>query len=133
MAAQQLCEGHDCTIRTAEKTFITEVFFIDWLQMCFSRWCQPLDLCVAGLFKTIYYNERKSKAMKGETRKIYPALLAFYKATIIPMVRWSFERAGFLLDIENIRNPVQIVPSRVLVRISIPNFEIMICSFTLAR
>jgi hypothetical protein len=33
--------------------------------------------------------------MKGETRKIYRALLAFYKSTIILMVRWSFERAGF--------------------------------------
>jgi hypothetical protein len=40
------------------------------------------------------------------------------------MVRWSFERAGFLLNLNNIRNPVQIVPSRVLDRISVPDFEI---------
>jgi hypothetical protein len=76
------------------------------------------------LFKTIDYNERKSKPMKGEARKMYCALLAFYRATIIPMVRWRFERAGFLLDLENIRNPVQIVPRRVLDRIGVPNFEI---------
>jgi hypothetical protein len=52
------------------------------------------------------------------------ALLAFYKAAIISMVRWSFERAEFLLDLENTKNPVQIVPSRVLDRIGVPDFEI---------
>jgi hypothetical protein len=71
-----------------------------------SHVAQLLDLCVFGLFKTIYYKERKSKVMKRETMKMYHALLAIYKATIIPMVRWSFERAGFLLDLENIRDPV---------------------------
>jgi hypothetical protein len=40
------------------------------------------------------------------------------------MVRWSFERIGFLLDLENIRNPVQIIPSRVLDRSGFPDFEI---------
>jgi hypothetical protein len=51
-------------------------------------------------------------------------MFAFYKATIMPMVRWSSERAGFPLDLKNIRNPVQIVPSRVLDRIGVPDFEI---------
>jgi hypothetical protein len=40
------------------------------------------------------------------------------------MVLWSFERARFLFDLENIRNPVQIVPSRALDRMGAPDFEI---------
>jgi hypothetical protein len=76
------------------------------------------------LFKTIYYKERKSKAMERETRKMDRALLVFHKANMKPVVRWSFERAGFMLDLENIRNPVQIVPSRVLDRIGVSDFEI---------
>jgi hypothetical protein len=74
--------------------------------------------------KTTYYKERNSKAMKGETKKIYRALVAFFKAAVIPMVRWSFERAGFLLDLENIRNPVPIVPSGILDRTGVSDFEI---------
>jgi hypothetical protein len=80
-------------------------------------------LCVFGLFKVIDSKERQSKGMKGETKKMYRSLLAFYKATIIPMVRWSFERGGFLLDLDDIRNPVQIDPSRVLARIALPDSE----------
>jgi hypothetical protein len=89
-----------------------------------SHIAQPLDSCVFGLFETIDYTKRKSKALKGETMKIYRALLVFDKATIIPMVLWSFERSGFLLDLENIRNPVQIVLSRALDRSGVSDFEI---------
>jgi hypothetical protein len=32
IAAQKLFEGHDYTVRTAEKAFITEVLFRHWLQ-----------------------------------------------------------------------------------------------------
>jgi hypothetical protein len=39
-------------------------------------------------------------------------------------VRWSFGRARFLLDLDNIRNPVRIDPSRLLDRISVPYFEL---------
>jgi hypothetical protein len=56
-----------------------------------SHLAQPLDLCVFGLFKIFYRKETQSKGMKGETRKIYRALPAFYKSTIISMVRWSLE------------------------------------------
>jgi hypothetical protein len=55
---------------------------------------------------------------------MYYILPAFDKATIIPMVCWSFERVVFLLDLENIRSPVQIVPSRVLDQINVSDFEI---------
>jgi hypothetical protein len=51
-------------------------------------------------------------------------MLAFYKATIVSTVCWSFERTGFLLDLENIINPFQIVRSRVLGRIGVSDFEI---------
>jgi hypothetical protein len=55
--------------------------------------------------------------MKGETRKIYRALLAFYKSTIIPMVWWSFERDGFRLNSENLLRPLTIDPTPVLDRL----------------
>jgi hypothetical protein len=61
--------------------------------------------------------------MKGETKKMSRALLAFYKATIVPMVRWSFEPGGFLLDLDDIRNPVEIDPTRVLTRIALLDSE----------
>jgi hypothetical protein len=81
---------------------------------------QPLDLCVFGLFQIFYRKERQSKGMKGETRKIYRALLAFYKSTIIPMVRWSFERAGFRLNSDNLLSPLTVDPTRVLDRLDVP-------------
>jgi hypothetical protein len=62
--------------------------------------------------------------MKEETKKMHHTLLAFCKATMIPMIRWSFERAGFLLDLTDIRNPVQIEPSRVLAQIALPDVEL---------
>jgi hypothetical protein len=61
--------------------------------------------------------------MKEETKKIHHILFAFYKATMIPMIRWSFERAGFLLDLSGIRNPVQIDPNRALAQIAVPDVE----------
>jgi hypothetical protein len=62
--------------------------------------------------------------MKEETKKMHHTLLAFYKATMIPMIRWSFERAGFLLDLSDIPNPVQIDPSRVLAQIAVSDVEL---------
>jgi hypothetical protein len=62
--------------------------------------------------------------MKEEPKKMHHTLLAFYKATMIPTKRWSFERAGFLLDLSDIRNPLQIEPSRVLAQISVTDVEL---------
>jgi hypothetical protein len=42
LAQQQLFEGHDYTIRTAPKTFMTEVLFIDWVQTVFIPWNENL-------------------------------------------------------------------------------------------
>jgi hypothetical protein len=58
--------------------------------------------------------------MKGETVKIYRAILAFYRATIIPMVRWSFVRAGFLLSPKNLLAPLTVTRADVLTRIAMP-------------
>jgi hypothetical protein len=46
-----------------------------------------LDFCVFNVFKMLYKREAKTHKMKGEMLKIYRAILAFYKATIIPMVK----------------------------------------------
>jgi hypothetical protein len=174
LADRELYEGHDYTIRTAPKTFITEVLFIDWLKTMFlpriedlrakakyagpvillldghsthltdhvvgyagseriliirlvphsSHLSQPLDLCVFGLFKILYKKEAKPKGMKGETSKIYRALLAFYKATIIPMVRWSFRRAGFNLNSTQLLGPLTVNPAEVLERIAVPEMAL---------
>jgi hypothetical protein len=81
---------------------------------------QPLDLGVFGLFKIVDHKERQSKGMKGKTRKIYRVLLAFYKSTIIPMVRWSFERAGFRLNSDNLLSHLTVDPTPVLDRLDVP-------------
>jgi hypothetical protein len=57
--------------------------------------------------------------MKGETRKIYRALLAFYKSTIISMVWWSFERAGFRLNSDNLMSHLIVDPTPVLDRLDV--------------
>jgi hypothetical protein len=62
--------------------------------------------------------------MKGETRQIYRALLSFYKTTIIPMIRWSFVRAGFFLKPENLLGPVGVNGTRVLERIEVPELSV---------
>jgi hypothetical protein len=85
-----------------------------------SHIAQPLDLCVFGLFKMRYRKEKQSKGMKGETRKIYRALLAFYKSIIIPMVWWSFERAGFRLNSDNLLSPLTVDPTPVLNQLDVP-------------
>jgi hypothetical protein len=85
-----------------------------------SHLAQPLDLCPFGLFKIFYRKERQSKGMKGETRKIYRALLAFHKSMIIPMVRWSFKQAGFRLNSDNLLNPLTVDPTSVLDRLDVP-------------
>jgi hypothetical protein len=46
LAAQQLFEGHDYTIGTAEKTFIIEVFLLPGYKMCFAQGC---DIYVKGI------------------------------------------------------------------------------------
>jgi hypothetical protein len=51
-------------------------------------------------------------------------LLAFYKATIIPVVRWSFLRAGFRLNPDVLSDPLTVISGQVLNRIAIPEMTL---------
>jgi hypothetical protein len=62
--------------------------------------------------------------MKGETLKIFRAAMASDKPTIIPMVRWSFIRAGLGPNPENLFAPVAVSPMKVLERIAHPEVPI---------
>jgi hypothetical protein len=64
--------------------------------------------------------ESQTHELKGETLKINRAILALHKATIIPMVRWSFISAGFRLSTQNLLAPVTVTPADVLARIAVP-------------
>jgi hypothetical protein len=57
--------------------------------------------------------------MHGEIRKIYRARLVFYKSMVILIVRWSFERAGFRLNSDNLLNPLTTDPTPVLERLDV--------------
>lgn len=92
---------------------------------------QPLELRVFSLFKILVQREQKAKGMKGETLKIYRAVLVFYKATRIPMVRSSFLRAGFRLNPDSLFAPVEVIPAVVLDRIVAP--EILLEQFIVAE
>jgi hypothetical protein len=70
----------------------------------------------------IYAKERELNGIRGEARKRYCVLLAFHKATIVPMAPCSFEQAGLLLDASHTRNP-QIEPTGALARVLVPGFE----------
>jgi hypothetical protein len=85
---------------------------------------QPLDLCVFGVFKMLNKREQKSKGMKGETLKICRALLVFHKATRIPMVKWSFVRAGFPLNAQDLLAPLTVTLDEVLNRIVSPEMRL---------
>jgi hypothetical protein len=58
--------------------------------------------------------------MKGETLTIYRAILTLDKATIIPIVRWSFVRAGFRLNPKNLLAPITVTRADMLARIAMP-------------
>jgi hypothetical protein len=68
------------------------------------------DLCAFGIFKFLYRTENKVKGMKGDILKIYRAIPAFYRATIIPMVRWNFISAGFRLHPNSLFVLLTVIP-----------------------
>jgi hypothetical protein len=47
-------------------------------------------------------------------------MLAFYKSTIIPMVRWSLIRAGSRFNPKNLLAPLTVTPANALDRIAMP-------------
>jgi hypothetical protein len=62
--------------------------------------------------------------LKGKTLKIYRAMLAFYKATIIPMVRWSFLRAGFRFKADNLLVPLTVTQTEIREPIVVPELSL---------
>jgi hypothetical protein len=84
---------------------------------------QPLDLCVFPC-SISSIREHKAHKLKGETLKIYRAILALYKATIIPMVRWSFLRAGFRLNPKNLLVALAVTRTEVGERIVVPELSL---------
>jgi hypothetical protein len=85
---------------------------------------QPLDLCGFEIFKFLYKTENKVKGIKMETLRIYRAIAAFYKATVIPMRRWSFIRSGFRINSDNLFPSLTVNPEIVLEQIAIPEIPI---------
>jgi hypothetical protein len=79
---------------------------------------------VFGTFKFLDTTENKMKGVKGKTLKIYHAMAAFYKAAIIPIVRWSFIGMGFCLESDNLFAPLAVNPEILLGRIAIPEIPI---------
>jgi hypothetical protein len=57
--------------------------------------------------------------MKGETQKIYRAMKALHRATLIAMVRWSFTCAGFGPNPRHLFGLLAVNPAILLDRITI--------------
>jgi hypothetical protein len=71
---------------------------------------QPLELCFFGVFKRLEKREQQTKETEEETIKIYGVIMVFYKATIIPMVRWRLLPAGFRLNPRDLLAPLVVTP-----------------------
>jgi hypothetical protein len=102
----------------------SQTILIVQLVVHFSHISEPPDLCVFENFKFLYKKENKVKGMKEDTLKIYRAIAAFCKATIILIVRWSFTFAESLLNPEDLFAPLTVNPQIVLARIAIPEIPI---------
>jgi hypothetical protein len=89
-----------------------------------SHIAQPLDFCLFGMFKLTYKKEKQTQQFTGETKKLYKALLAFYKSTILPIVRHSFARAGILLHLGDMMGAVHIDSKVVLDRLVTPQIPV---------
>jgi hypothetical protein len=85
---------------------------------------QPLDLCLFGIFKLTYSKEKQNQQFIGETKKLYRALLAFYKSMILPIVRHSFARAGIILNSSDMMGHVNIDTAVVLDRLTTPGVTV---------
>jgi hypothetical protein len=68
--------------------------------------------------------EQKTKKMKGETSKLYRAILVVYKMMIIPMVRWSLLRAAFRLAPRHPLAALIMAPAEVLDQIVLPELPL---------
>jgi hypothetical protein len=80
----------------------------------------PSEFCLFGAFKVLYKKEKKMEKMKVETLKMYRAMSAFYKATVIQVVRWSSNTAASQLNLNECVAPLTVNPQDVLERITRP-------------
>jgi hypothetical protein len=78
-----------------------------------SHLSQPWDLCVFGVLKIADTKGNKVKEMKEEILTMSRAITAFAKATVIPMVRWSFIRGGFGLNPADLLAPLTVNPAMI--------------------
>jgi hypothetical protein len=85
---------------------------------------RPSDPALFGLSKAIWKRERHRKAMKTEAEKVFTVLLAFYSATILPMIRWTFERALVLRQSDQILGPMNINSRKLLERLEVPQITV---------
>jgi hypothetical protein len=83
LEAQQLSEGHDYTIRTSPKTFITETLFIDWIEMAFlvriNYFCQKFP-----------YENPVILLVNGHLTHITPGSWCFAERTALSSLGWSY-------------------------------------------
>jgi hypothetical protein len=92
-------------------------FYIHLISFIF--WIYARSVCSKSRIK-----RTENKKRQGETLKIYCALHAFYQATIIPMVRRSFSRAGFRFNPDNLLSLLVINRTEVPARINIPEMSL---------
>jgi hypothetical protein len=64
----------------------------------------------------------RAREWMEKLENFYHALIVFYQSTVIPMVRWSFERAWFCLNSSDLLGAVTIDPIHVPERIDVAEF-----------
>jgi hypothetical protein len=82
------------------------------------------DFCAFGIFNIFDKRENKAKEMKVETLKTYRAMMAFYNMAIIPIVLWSFPRAGFERKSDDVFGLLLVSAETVFERIAIPEITL---------
>jgi hypothetical protein len=87
-----------------------------------SRINQPLDFHIFSLFKILYNGTTNAQTEKNA--EDISRHCVFDKATIIPMVRWSFLRAGFHLNPKNLLALLIVTRTEVLERIILPELSL---------
>jgi hypothetical protein len=60
---------------------------------------------------------------------MYRAFLTFYKTTTIPIIGWSFIRAGFRPNPDTFLDPLTVIPSQTLNQIGTYEMTLKITSF----
>jgi hypothetical protein len=80
LAVQKLHEGYDRAIRSAPRTFITEVLFIDWLETIFLPH-------ISELRRTFDYDRPSIRIVDGHSTHVTPRVIALCGARNVIMIR----------------------------------------------